>query len=265
MEIQLKQRLIGAVVIFTLLIIFLPMFFDQDSDTQNIEQLLTPLSKGTVDPIDSNPVIDSKEISDFIADNSVLLSQNSADKTVRIQSDVANEEPVTVDSDIHVNKPTIKTQKVDNSQAKLAVANSEKIEAKINNKNLTIVEKLKAAEEQTHIPGKRPMDDKPLEKITSSQPAKTIKYNIPTSLGATDVYAVKVSNAKDLNDAEKIKNRLQGMGFPAYTHKTSNDVAVLVGPDLELIYVKELANRVLDETTYQPEIISHNKNWVSSD
>lgn len=273
MEIQLKQRLIGAVVIFTLLIIFLPMFFDQDNETQNIEQLLTPLSSGR---LEDNPVIDSKEISDFIADNSVLLSQNDADNT-KLQA--ASQK----DKDIHINTPVntpvtkrssgeqatkIKTQvspeEATDSENTIVNTKEEAVVARINN-NLTIVEKLKAAEEQAQIQNKKQVPDRSLDKVSESTANKTIKYNISTSLGATDVYAVRVSATSDASDAEKIKNRLLSMGFPAYTHKTSTDFVVLVGPDLELKYVKELANRILDETNYQPEVISHNKNWVSSD
>ncbi len=277
MEIQLKQRLIGAVVIFTLLIIFLPMFFDQDNETQNIEQLLTPLSSGR---LEDNPVIDSKEISDFIADNSVLLSQNDADNT-RPQATSQK------DKDIHINTPVntpvakrssgeqvakIKTQvspeeamdSENTSENTIVNTKEEAVVARINN-NLTIVEKLKAAEEQAQIQNKKHVPNKSFDKVSEGTANKTVKYNISTSLGATDVYAVRVSAASDASDAEKIKNRLLSMGIPAYTHKTSTDFVVLVGPDLELKYVKELANRILDETNYQPEVISHNKNWVSSD
>lgn len=260
MDMQLKQRLIGAIVIFSLLIIFLPMFIDSDNSDEKLEQMLVP---SVAEKSEHNLVFNSKEIADFVQDNEVLLpntgavARNTAD-TVSVPDSA---------------KPSILS---DTASDTASDAGAKKAAIKIDpttTSNKEIAKKLQAAEEQayqnaaaafTASESKQQIDksdesNQPKEQVTKIKPAQAIKYNIPESLAKSDIYAIKIAQAKNTAGAAKIKNLLLSMGFPAYTSKAENDFAVYVGPDMELKYIKELATRIIDETDYQPEIISQNK------
>lgn len=94
MEIQLKQRLIGAVVIFTLLIIFLPMALENDNEQQIVEQILEPPVKNIIQNDDL--VNGIKNINSDVIDSDEQSLNNSTDQ----QADITTGKALKITDDI---------------------------------------------------------------------------------------------------------------------------------------------------------------------
>jgi len=231
MEIQLKQRVIGAVVIFTLLIIFLPILFQDDSDQQYVEQILEPpISDKKLSSIQPEKVISKDFMSDSL-DNIVLDANSTMDADEKIK-------PVKPESSLPVtekvgdkNLPTTEktdpnsVKKLDNATKEAAVATAEA--------------------------------DKAPRVVQNGDDALQIKK--PRT--PNEVYAIKLGNYASKVNALKAKQKLLGIGFPAYIALNGNSYNLYVGPELETKYIKALVKRISEETEFTPQVVVHNSSW----
>lgn len=225
MATQLKQRLIGAIVIFGLLIIFLPMIFENHEEQKAVEHLLDA-------PISKNEIISEKSGSSavFSNDEKIVTNTNALD-----------------------NDSSAFLEQSDDTNGVSNMANT--ISKKTENQGGALDQDKKTSSEQ----------DKNIK--TTSEISRVIKYSIDknATIANNNIYAIKITTVRKKNVAEQVKNLLMAKGFPAYINynEKRNRYSVYTGPDLELKYIQELANRILSETDYQPEVVAHNKDWLT--
>ncbi|MBP9721873.1 MAG: hypothetical protein KBD64_01800 [Gammaproteobacteria bacterium] len=236
MDIQLKQRLIGTVVIFSLLIIFLPMFFENNSNN-----ILDDNSEERLEQLLAVPVAQEKA---SLANKENNLENNNGLEQQFIFNNAETESQVK-----NTSEPVLKTNKTNKTDKDL--------EQNIIGITSAELDKLQSEPEKISSASNELSQEQKLKRV--------IKFNLPNNISRNDVYAVRISSAQSSQAAEKLKAFLQSIGFPAYTNQENNktDFSVYIGPDFELKYIKELANRILDETDYQPEIVAHNKSWLT--
>lgn len=284
MDIQLKQRLIGTIVFFTLVIIFLPLAFDFDSNEHELDQLLIPLTSENSIPVNG-------ELQPAVHKSNNKINNKPEEKQANKQTDRLNELLAANNSNFEHVVKSESEQDQKQIEADIATATKlvEELQKKILQKEKVKLEKIttgdhvseaaKATEDKkldtssanTNANLDSSLDsslDTGTDKIISNSTKKnkkTIKYSLSSNnLETNEIYAIKISSAKNRQAADKIKDLMLSMGFPAYSSHSADDYAIYIGPDLELKYIKELANRVLDETDYQPEIITHSKTWLAA-
>lgn len=243
MELQLKQRVIGAVVIFSLLIIFLPMFFestDNIDDGQTVENLLIP-------------VVNAQEGSPDIKAKIALLKQklSNTETKVNIESEIPQVQAVSKVKEI------VKDNLKDNTE--VIISTNKLVEPKATNitkKSNELEPKLEENQTIAQVKAKTAVSD---------NNKNNIAYNIDKKLFKHQAYAIQINvNNKNfdyssLNNVNKIKDLLLNIGLPAYVKydNTKKIYNIYVGPDLELKYIKELAKRVIEETDYSALVMQH--------
>lgn len=272
MEIQLKQRLIGAVVIFTLLIIFLPMVFDTDSEQEYVEQILQPPIPTVEDDnnlgIKTLPDISQNNIDKKSNIESSLLKTKNIDELIIPEHNISRKVSEDLDAELvetkSETKPDIKSKS--KATARLEQKPGLKIEPKPEFKPVS-----KSVEKQNVIKNSNVKLKSNIE--SSSKPAveqassnQEIVFNVNKKRLESEIYAVKIGQYYSKKQAEEVKSSLLDIGLPAYIHTSSKsgnkNYTVYVGPELEIKYIRELAKRVAQETKYQPEVLIHDVNWV---
>lgn len=256
MEIQLKQRLIGAVVIFTLLIIFLPMILEGDSEQQYVEQILEPPIPNRV--VNSSSVLKSvdsahKEKTLVTFDNldnlDGLILDNSSKKTEKAQTSGSNDDEFKSIEEEYISS--------------LKFIDETRLDANSNQqpKNIGTVEKARSKHEAAKV--EKTIKTKPVAKVESAKALAQQDAKKSATLKRTnnEVYAVKVVTYTDKSTAESVKSYLMDIGMPAYINNSGGSYSVYVGPEIELKYIKALSDRVKEETKYRPEVVTHNVTW----
>lgn len=250
MEIQLKQRLIGAVVIFTLLIIFLPMLFQNNSDKDYVEQILEPPIPQDIK--DKRVIIDKadeKPAPELISDQLTNISpDNKEDNKLELKLEAGLDDS---DSDVDIDEPDLKI--ASENKPKDIDANLDKIALGLKPELEPELEKVKTKSDKQ-------------DSIIKSQAAninERITYKVDSKITTGQVFAVKVRSFKDSTTAHLEKNKLLAKGLPAYVSKVAGKYEVFVGPELEFKYIKELAQRIETETNYKGEVLAHDSRWVT--
>ncbi len=237
MDIDLKRRLVGVIVVFSLLIIFLPIVFEEDESEERLEQLLAaPILH---DEKENKEYISKKESRDLTQSTEQLEDKNGLEQQF-----------------IFSNKPDKINQQTELKNAK------PREQSKLDRLNQSIVDDNMTAvkQEPNGTPDIAASNSKIKTQRDKASKIKTIKYSIlnTNSLARTEVYAIKINSLDKGKSQKKIKDLLLSLGLPAYTLQTGADNSVYVGPDYELKYIKELANRIVEETEFEPEIIIQN-------
>lgn len=271
MEIQLKQRLIGAVVIFTLLIIFLPMIFEGDSEQKYVEQILEPPIPNRVDnnnrvlKLSDSPNQDKTSVAFDNLDNlDGLILDNPSKKLEKVKSSDSKK----------VDMKSIEDEYI--SSLKFIDEDTLEINHDIKSKSIEKYKKAKKTQVDTSevsrdVTVKNTKANSVVKTAQSSSAAKVETIKTPANTQAknsaslkranNEVYAVKVVTYKNKSTAESVKSYLLDIGMPAYINYKAGFYSVYVGPEIELKYVKALSDRVKEETKYKPEVIIHDVNW----
>lgn len=286
MDIQLKQRLIGAVVFFTLLIIFVPMFFENGNDKKYIEQVLEP------------PVVNQLN-NDGAARNNNINTDNQQQGIETTDSQVSSSRKLlnNINIDFSDSKSTSKI-KHDSRQETISHDDnklSKNLEQLIKNNNLSKEEVLKHLDvsnitvnentisskfdyETKNIYKKvnnktastSKTDDKKLAKITK-KPISSITANKknPIKVASEEkskalpnkLYTLKVQSFDTKEKAQQLNQRLQNVGFPSYIHNERGHYIVYIGPETDKDYLNELLKRLIDETEHTAKVTNHDVNW----
>ena len=242
MEIQLKQRVIGVVVIFTLIIIFLPMIFQDQSDQQYVEQILEP-------PIEYKRISaypNNKKSEDFMADSLDNIVLHEGQKTNDSRNvTISRFSPATTKDEV----------KSENDIQNISESNDDEYEdSEVDAFN--VEDKLKT-QDQSQV------KNLATQKTVVEQNKRNIDYNDDNLHDRTssEVFAIKLENYADKEEALIAKQKLLDIGFPAYITKLNSSYNLYVGPELETKFIKALAKRITEETQFTPKIVVHNSDW----
>jgi cell division septation protein DedD len=251
MEIQLKQRLLGVIVIFTLLIIFLPMFFQNNSDQDYVEQILEPpIPQGIKDKkiiIDK----DEKNSDDELIEKQLLEVLPSTVEAKQAENQIEN--PIIVDAveGLDTDSDDLALQaksEIKNNSTELDNTDSESVEKKSNTVNTNDNTNTIVLEQSN---------------ITENNPKTRVIYKVGNEITKDQVFAIKIDSFNNSINAHKEKSKLLAIGLPAYINKNKEQYELFVGPELEFQYIKELVKRIENETNYNAEVLAHDSRWVT--
>lgn len=237
MDIDLKRRLVGVIVVFSLLIIFLPMVFEEDESEERLEQLLAA------------PILQSEKENKNHVSNKIPRDLTQSANQLEDKNGLEQQFIFSNNSDKNNEQTKLKNVKP-REQSKLDSPSQP-----IMDNNMTAVK-----QESSSKPDIEATSKIKTQRDKASKKTKTIQYSISNtnSLARTEVYAIKINSLDKGKSQKKIKDLLLSLGLPAYTLQTGTDNSVYVGPDYELKYIKELANRIVEETEFEPEIVIQN-------
>jgi DedD protein len=228
MEAPLQQRIVGAIVLVTLGVIFIPALLDGSGyKTRQAKDIVIrekpkfpPLSQKKLNPIPTplKPTVTSK------ADSRVALNQDSKLSSKLNSKAKQASKPVT-------SKPKSVVK------SKLAVKPKYVVKEKVAAKNVTDKEKSKQLESK---------------KLESKQPKS--KQRIKS-------FAIQVGTFDSNENAEKVRDKLRKSGYTAYIQKskskTKPSYRVRIGPELDYSVLEKLLVKLKKTKRIDGYIVNH--------
>lgn len=200
MDSGLKQRLIGATVIIALAVIFIPMFFEDKSETVQVSQDI---------PEPKKIVVATDDIEEKLTEEIIFIDEEPNSEQEEIENIIENE-PVTV------KVPENGNSEPEATQEEQPVQKTDK-----ENVNNQVAENQPAKQEKN-----------PTQVIVEAPPEK------PTvdDKGLPIAWAVQVGSYNDIKNAVSFRDKLREDGYKAYTQDVQGPkgtlTRVLVGPEL---------------------------------
>lgn len=207
----LKQRIIGAVVLLALAVIFVPVIFDKER--------ITPVDRNTQIPI-MPPIIAQTDAAKLIT-KKTEIAQEELKKAISVKSrkkadlNAANDET-------SLSQKTLATVEEEKNKALAANANIESSAAVITSEKT--IRNIVKAPDKIFIP-----DDKSPQNLDSEAPG--LDEN-----GVATAWVLQVASYQSLARAEKIRDELIAKGYISFTKliktSTGETTRVYVGPSL---------------------------------
>jgi DedD protein len=235
-DILLKQRLVGAVVIISLAVIFLPMLFT---------------GKGELGTVEFESSIPPEPVYEIQAPS---LSDNEAPAPAKVLKPVPLSEPVAqkaAAADPEQNKPKPNksaSQEGSNTAQTAERETAEKAAQAASQQNTHLKQPAppkpkKPSGQQSPAPPESPQDSAP-----KSTAPKVVEQTDPDVTG----WVVQVGSFSKQNNATALRNRLREKGMSSFVVKAQTGKGLVyrvrVGPELERSGAEELQKKILQQT-----------------
>lgn len=254
MDHELKQRLIGAVVVTALAAIFIPMLFDDPVDTSGkavTELTIPPAPSNTGEtaqnlPQNKEQVLNKAETDLAVSEEALEPSESTDNKTLnKIDNDSPTEQPVmeAVSEDQAVSETENSVTPAENKLDMPQPAGSypqKQVQLDTNMQPLSkSIEPVVKAKPVTETPVKKTMTlDKPKIKPTIASDKKKITTAAPQNTNkkanAKSVrYSIQAGSFSKKENAQALVEKLRKQGLPATVETKGSLFRVKVGPALD--------------------------------
>ena len=253
MDQELKQRLIGAVVITALAAIFVPMLFDDPVDEvgKNINTLKLPEIPAKVQDVEIVPL---PEKSEDVAPSGLTAPTESSLKSL-----ASNEESAPTEVDVEARKPKLRLSSRDKEAGAVAAKHLHAVEPDAGDDDPAM-----SAAEDIAPPPKAPK--LPAQQLTQTMPPKPLKTPVkpvetqlteptvskqPTAPSANPVgtrWYLNAGSFSQKNNALTMLDNLKQQGFAASLKEVNGEKGtvykVRVGPMLDKLQVQTVKNKL---------------------
>ncbi|WP_455211655.1 SPOR domain-containing protein [Kaarinaea lacus] len=228
MDILLKQRLVGAIVLISLAVIFLPMLFTGKGEQEQKFESSIP----------AEPVYEIKSPRVSVP---LPLPAKTLEK-------------------VPLREPVVKEELVQATPDSSAIAENTESQTPITQKPITEKPKAEKSVQQPDLQKKLPANTPPAEVVATAKPAAQASAAKETSLPPTveikpnniTGWVVQVGSFSQESNAEKLRDKLRKMGLASFvvTGMSNNKKVyrVRVGPEIERAEAERIQAKIKEKT-----------------
>jgi DedD protein len=272
MDHELKQRLIGAIVVTAMAAIFIPMLFDDPVDTsgQQVSELQLPKAPNDIEKLSDKQLpedlgralvptdAETTDLANATTEKDNLSTAELPDQTAT-SAPIAEEELSAVESDSEDNsatKPKAPVETLDTGDITEAESPVDKepppvrIHPKVSNvvPEPKIKKKPKPVEPESHKTATKPVTD--VEAESAHKTKTTTKTD--TGMGRWSIQAGSFSKKEN---AEALLAKLQKQGFPVTLQSKGSIYRLKIGPELDKQRATDMKKK-LDKQNIQSLMIA---------